>query len=54
MYQPFLHSTSIVLSKLRPNGRALSCGTANFHIVDNETSSLYQLSIKHSTCARHA
>jgi hypothetical protein len=36
-----------------PNGPALSCGTDNFQIAENETSSCNQLSIKHRTYARH-
>jgi hypothetical protein len=35
------------------NGSALSCGTDNFQFAENETSSLYQLSIKHKTYVRH-
>jgi hypothetical protein len=36
-----------------PNGPALSCGTDKFQVTENETSSLYQLSIKHKTYARN-
>jgi hypothetical protein len=38
---------------MRPNGPALSCGADNFHNAPNKTSSLYQLSTKHKTYARH-
>ena len=36
-----------------PNGCALSCGVDNYRHATNETSSCYQLSIKHKTYARH-
>jgi len=31
----------------RYNGSALSCGVDKFQVAENETSSFYQLSIKH-------
>jgi hypothetical protein len=34
-------------------GNYYFCGADNFQIADNETSSLYQLSIKHKTYIRH-
>jgi hypothetical protein len=46
--------TVLCAPRAQPNGPALSCGADNFQVAENETSSLYQLSIKNKTYARHA